>query len=53
MTKTGSYQEIKSISPIKKTGERKTPLSQPGSKGFNQKTMEGSKPLYSGTGGKY
>lgn len=51
--KTGRYQQVKSVQPAKKTGERKTPLSQPGSKGYNQKTMESSKAFYSGTGGKY
>jgi len=51
--KTGSYQQIKPVQPVQKTKERKTPLSQPGSKGYNQKVMEGSKPFYSGTGGKY
>ena len=51
--KTGSYQQIKPVQPVRKTKERKTPLSQPGSKGYNQKAMEGSKPFYSGTGGKY
>ena len=38
---------------VKKPVERKTPLSKPGSTGFNQKTMEKSKPFYSGTGGEY
>jgi hypothetical protein len=51
--KTGRYQQVKPVREIKKTSERKTPLSQPGSKGYNQKVMEGSKPLYSGSGGKY
>lgn len=50
--KTGRYQQVKPVQPAKQTKERKVPLSQPGSKGFNQKTMEGSKALYSGTGGK-
>jgi hypothetical protein len=50
--KTGSYQQVKAVAPINKTKERKTPLSQPGSKGYNQKVMEGSKSIYSGTGGK-
>ena len=50
--KVGRYQQVKSVAPPKKTTERKTPLSQPGSKGYNQKVMEDSKALYSGTGGK-
>jgi hypothetical protein len=28
--------------------ERKVPLSQPGSKGYNPKVMEAAKPLYTG-----
>jgi len=51
--KTGSYQQVKPVQAVKKPVERKTPLSQPGSKGFNQKTMEKSKAFYSGTGGEY
>jgi len=31
-------------------GERKIPLSQPGSKNYNQKVMEAAKPLYMTTG---
>lgn len=50
--KTGRYQQVKPVQPIRKPKERKVPLSQPGSKGYNQRTMEASKPLYSGTGGK-
>jgi hypothetical protein len=51
--KTGRYQQqITPVQPAKKTKERKVPLSQPGSKGFNQKVMENSKAFYSGTGGK-
>jgi len=50
--KVGRYQQVKPVAPPKKTTERKTPLSQPGSKGYNQKVMEDSKALYSGTGGK-
>ena len=30
--------------------DRKIPLSQPGSKGYNQKVMEASKPLYTNQG---
>jgi len=30
--------------------ERKVPLSQPGSKGYSQKVMEASKPLYTSQG---
>jgi hypothetical protein len=30
--------------------ERKVPLSQPGSKGYSQKTMEASKPIYTNQG---
>ena len=52
MTNVGRYQQVKPVQAVKKPVERKTPLSQPGSKGFNQKTMENSKPFYSGTGGK-
>jgi len=52
MTKVGRYQQVKSVIPVKKTTERKTPLSQPGSKGYDQKVMENSKAFYSGTGGK-
>lgn len=50
--KTGRYQQVKPVQPVQKTKERKAPLSQPGSKGYNQKVMENSKALYSGTGGK-
>jgi len=52
MTSVGRYQQVKPVQSVKKPVERKTPLSQPGSKGFSQKVMEGSKPVYSGTGGK-
>jgi len=52
MTKVGRYQQVQPASATKKPVERKVPLSQPGSKNYNQKTMEGSKPVYSGTGGK-
>jgi len=52
MTQVGRYQQVKPISSAKKPAERKVPLSQPGSKGYSQKTMEGSKPVYSCTGGK-
>lgn len=41
------------VQPASATKERKVPLSQPGSKNYNQKAMENSKTLYSGTGGKY
>jgi len=52
--KTGRYQQqVASVQPVKKTKERKTPLSQPGSKGYNKKVMENSKAFYSGTGGEY
>jgi hypothetical protein len=53
MTSVGRYQQVKPVKAVKKPVERKTPLSQPGSKGFNQKTMEKSKAFYSGTGGEY
>ena len=52
MTQVGRYQQVQPASATKKPVERKVPLSQPGSKSYNQKTMEGSKPVYSGTGGK-
>ena len=52
MTQVGRYQQVQPASATKKPVERKAPLSQPGSKGYSQKTMEGSKPVYSGTGGK-
>ena len=52
MTQVGRYQQVKPVTPAKKPVERKTPLSQPGSKGYNQKIMEASKALYSGNGGK-
>ena len=52
MTQVGRYQQVQPASATKKPVERKVPLSQPGSKGYSQKTMEGSKPVYSGTGGK-
>ena len=52
MTNVGRYQQVRPVQPVKKTVERKTPLSKPGSKGYNQKSMEASKPLYSGSGGK-
>jgi hypothetical protein len=52
MTNVGRYQQVKPVAPPKKTKERKTPLSQPGFKGYDQKVMENSKPFYSGTGGK-
>ena len=52
MTQVGRYKQVQPASAIKKPVERKVPLSQPGSKGYSQKTMEGSKPVYSGTGGK-
>jgi hypothetical protein len=32
--------------PKSKKVERKIPLSQPGSKGFNKKVMEAAKPVY-------
>jgi len=53
MKKVGSYQQVKPVAPPKKTAERKTPLSQPGV--YNQKTMEGSKAIFSGNSndGKY
>jgi len=46
--KIGSYQQVKPVSPPKKTTERKTPLSQPGQ--YNQKVMESVKPIYTSTG---
>jgi hypothetical protein len=32
--------------PVNKKTERKIPLSQPGSKNFNQKALETAKPVY-------
>lgn len=53
MTKIeGRYTQVTPVKAVKKPVQRKTPLSQPGSKGFSQQTMENSKPFYSGTGGK-
>jgi len=46
MKKVGSYQQVKPVTPPKKTTERKTPLSQPGT--FNQQAMDNAKPIYSG-----
>ncbi len=53
MTNVGRYQQVKPVAPLKKTTDRKTPLSQPGV--YNQKVMEGSKAIYSGNSndGKY
>lgn len=53
MTNVGRYQQVKPVAPPKKTTDRKTPLSQPGT--YNQKVMEGSKAIYSGNSndGKY
>lgn len=48
MKTTGSYQQVKAITPLRKTVERKTPLSQPGK--YNQKAMENAKPIYTNTG---